>query len=105
MFLQIFAIVAPIFICAGIGYGWAKSGRKYDTNLITAIVSYFGTPCLVFHSISTVELSLSSLGSMAAAALTGQCLIHHFRLAYSCSGQTATARLSTSLEFSEHRQH
>ena len=74
MLLQIFAIIAPIFICAGIGFGWAKSGRKYDANLITAIVSYFGTPCLVFHSISTVELSLSALGSMAAAALTANVL-------------------------------
>lgn len=67
--VEIFSILAPVFICAGIGLCWSKSGKRYDTELITAIVSYFGTPCLIFHSISAVEIAPRAIISMAGAAL------------------------------------
>lgn len=67
---EIFSILAPVFICAGIGFCWSKSGKAYDINLITAIVSYFGTPCLVFHSITSLEIQPEALTIMAIAALS-----------------------------------
>lgn len=42
MFSAIASILAPVFISVGIGFFWARSGRSYDTELITAIVTYFG---------------------------------------------------------------
>ncbi len=69
MYIEIFSIIAPVLICAGIGFLWSKSGRSYDTDLITAIVSYIATPCLVFYSLSSLELELTLLLSMAFTAL------------------------------------
>lgn len=69
MFTVIFSILAPVFICVAIGYGWSKSGKAFDTPLVTAIVTYFGTPCLVFYALATVALDLSILWDMGLAAL------------------------------------
>lgn len=69
MFADIFAILAPIFICVAIGYGWSRTGRGFDTALVTSIVTYFGTPCLVFYALAKVELEPAYLWDMGIAAL------------------------------------
>ena len=69
MFSEIFSVLAPVLICVGIGYGWAKSGKDFDVDLVTAIVTYFGTPCLIFYALSTVELNFDALFDMGIAAL------------------------------------
>lgn len=70
MFTVVFSILSPIFICVGIGFFWKKSGRSYDTDLITSIVTYFGTPCLLFYSVSAVEIQSYALIDMAVAAIS-----------------------------------
>ena len=65
----IISILAPVFICVLIGYGWVRSGRSYDTGLITSIVTLFGAPCLVFYSLSSVELNPQHLIQMGLAAV------------------------------------
>tara|TARA_R110002167_G_scaffold55975_7_gene159101 strand:+ start:2785 stop:3660 length:876 start_codon:yes stop_codon:yes gene_type:complete len=69
MFAVIFSILAPIFVCVGIGYGWSKSGKDFDTSLVTAIVTYFATPCLVFYALAKVKLDPANLWGMGLAAL------------------------------------
>tara|TARA_R110002095_G_scaffold211041_1_gene198762 strand:- start:3513 stop:4388 length:876 start_codon:yes stop_codon:yes gene_type:complete len=69
MFAVIFSILAPIFVCVGIGYGWSKSGKDFDTSLVTAIVTYFATPCLVFYALAKVTLDPANLWGMGLAAL------------------------------------
>ncbi|MDV7340555.1 AEC family transporter [Terasakiella sp. A23] len=69
MFTEIFSILAPVFVCVAIGYGWSKSGRPFDTPMVTAIVTYFSTPCLVFYALANVELDMSTLSDMGLAAV------------------------------------
>ncbi len=69
MFAEIFSILAPVFVCVGIGYGWAKTGRDFDTSMVTIIVTFFATPCLVFASLSTVKLASEALLTMGGAAV------------------------------------
>ncbi len=69
MLSLIFSILAPVFVSVLIGYCWSRSGRSYDTDLITSLVTYFGTPCLVFYSLATVELQPQTLVQMVIAAL------------------------------------
>jgi predicted permease len=69
MLAEIFSIIAPVFVCAGIGYGWARTGRDFDTSMVTVIVSYFATPCLVFASLSQVTLGSEALLTMGGAAV------------------------------------
>lgn len=69
MVTEIFSILAPILICVGLGFIWRKSGKSYDIQLITALVTYFGTPCLLFYALSSVKLSLELFMDLGLAAL------------------------------------
>ncbi len=78
MFEQLFAVIAPVFITAGIGYVWAKMGKSFDTELITSLVTQVGTPCLVFASLSNLAVSPASLGTIAvvyAVVMAGMLVI------------------------------
>lgn len=69
MLSEIFSIIAPVLVCAAIGFVWARSGRPYDTALVTTLVTNIGTPCLVFATLATVDTGLAAYGEMAIAGL------------------------------------
>lgn len=66
---DLFAIIAPVFICAGIGFIWAKRKHPYDADLVTALMTNIGTPSLVFYTLIDANLDLNLFGSMALLAL------------------------------------
>jgi malate permease and related proteins len=70
MLAELFTIVAPVFICAGLGFGWSRLGRVYDTEQTTALVTTIGAPCLAFHTLANLSAGAAQLGSMAAIAAT-----------------------------------
>lgn len=75
---DLFAIIAPVFICAGIGFIWAKQQRPYDVNLVTALMTNIGTPCLVFYTLTDARLDPNVFASMAlytVLAITGFAVI------------------------------
>lgn len=67
MFETLFSIVAPVMICAALGFGWARMGRPYNTEMVTHLVSSVGVPCLVFTTLVNVDIDLDALGLMAGA--------------------------------------
>lgn len=67
MFEQLISIIAPVLICAAIGYGWAYKGRPYNTEMVTHLVTAVGVPCLVFTTLVNVDIDLDALGLMAGA--------------------------------------
>lgn len=69
MLTVIASILAPIFTCVLIGFFWSKKGLSYDTDLITSLVTYLGTPCLIFYSLSSVQLLPNTLLNIGLAAL------------------------------------
>lgn len=62
---DLFAIIAPVFICAGIGFIWAKKEHPYDVDLVTALMTNIGTPCLVFFTLMDADLDPNAFASMA----------------------------------------
>ena len=66
---ELFSIIAPVFVCAGIGFGWAKMGREFDVELVTTLITNVGAPCLVFHTLANLEVSPSALALMVGATL------------------------------------
>ena len=70
MLAELFSIVAPIFIVAGAGFIWGRLGKPYDAELVTTLVYYLGTPCLVFSILANVDLQPEAVMTMAGAALT-----------------------------------
>jgi len=67
VFETLFALIAPVLICAAIGYGWARAGRPYNTEMVTHLVSTVGVPCLVFTTLVNVDIDLDALAKMAGA--------------------------------------
>ncbi|MEE8581317.1 MAG: AEC family transporter [Myxococcota bacterium] len=64
---ELLAIVAPVYVCAGLGYAWSRMGRRYDTELVTELITQIGAPCLVFSSLVGIEVEHSALVQMAGA--------------------------------------
>lgn len=65
MLAELFAVLAPVFIVAGIGYAWARHGQPYPTDFIARLVLTIGTPSLVLSTLSRTELDAAAFTSMA----------------------------------------
>lgn len=65
MFIELFAVMAPVLIVAGIGYGWARSGQAYPTEFVTRLVLNVSTPCLVLSTLSRAEVDVQVFGQIA----------------------------------------
>jgi len=66
---ELLAIVLPVYVCAGVGFLWVRSGRPYDTALMTELILWIGTPCLTVAKLSTVGLQVDRLFSMMGAVV------------------------------------
>lgn len=69
MFNELFAVIAPILICAGIGYAWARKGVDYPVDFVTRLVMNIGAPCLIVSSFSKAGLNMGKMAEVTAAAL------------------------------------
>ncbi len=68
MLAELFGIVAPIYIAIGLGWGWRRFGRPWNTELVTELIMTIGAPCLVFSSLVGMEVDRAALSQMALAA-------------------------------------
>ncbi|MCG8339138.1 MAG: AEC family transporter, partial [Proteobacteria bacterium] len=71
-------VIAPVFVIAGLGWGWNRLNIHYDAKTITLLVMNIGVPSLVFSTISSLSVSkevLGQVGLAAVAALTTMAVI------------------------------
>jgi predicted permease len=69
MFQELFNIIAPVLVIAGIGFAWIKLGQPFDTGQLGKLVVNIGTPMLVIKTFNEtrpdagvfLEMSLASL--------------------------------------------
>ncbi len=64
---EIFSVIAPLVVLAGASWVWAKRGKPYQVDQISLLVTNFGTPCLVIHSLLVAEIDREMIGTMAFA--------------------------------------
>ena len=69
MLVELLAVMAPVLIVAGIGYGWARSGQPYPTDFVTRLVLNVSTPCLVLSTLSRAEVDLGVFSQVALACV------------------------------------
>ncbi len=74
MFVTIFSVIAPVFICALLGYGWVKKGLAFDTPFVSRLVMEVGAPCLIVSRFMEQDIDLSAFRQMALAALLSMVL-------------------------------
>jgi predicted permease len=65
--VEILAIMAPVFICAAIGYGWARSGTPFDSGFVTSLVMNISAPCLIVGTLSSVDMPAQHFSEIALA--------------------------------------
>ena len=68
MIFELLSIVAPVFMCAVIGYTWGRSSRPFDSEMVTNLVTLIGAPCLIFSALVSVELDMAAFREMALAS-------------------------------------
>ena len=69
MFNELFAVIAPILICAGLGYGWVRKGIDYPVDFVTRLVMNIGAPCLILSSFNNAGINIGKMAEVSAAAL------------------------------------
>lgn len=65
---ELAAIIAPLVVCAGLGFGWARFKLPYDSSVITALVMNIGVPFLVFSTLVNLTVDPVAVAEMALAA-------------------------------------
>ena len=68
MLSEIAAIVAPVFLLAGVGFVWVKRGVVYETGFVTRMALEIGTPCLIFSVLIRTEIDPSAFQDLVVAA-------------------------------------
>ncbi len=69
MYGQIFNVVGPVFIMTFVGYLLGRSSLKIDSATLSSTVLLVATPCLVFSTLTSLEISGDTVLKMALSAL------------------------------------
>jgi len=71
LLLVVAPIIAPVFVVAAIGFGWARAGMPFDTEFTTTLVSNLSFPCLIIATLTKLDIDPAAFSQMAwAGALT-----------------------------------
>ena len=65
---QIIDVISPILLITFVGYVFARLNPGLDTRNISAIVINIATPCLIFSTLTTIDIDPSRMVTMAGAA-------------------------------------
>ena len=69
LFSDIVAVMAPVFLIAALGYGWARAELPYNGAFITTFMINVATPCLVFATLLRLRFEAAELATVATASL------------------------------------
>lgn len=69
MIADILAVIAPVFLCALLGYGWIRRGLPFDTPFVSRLVMEVGAPSLIFATFMEIEIDMEAFKAMALASL------------------------------------
>ncbi len=69
LILTVLEIVAPVFLLAGIGFGWVKLGFEYRLVFVTRLSMTLAVPCLIFTALVNTTLDPAALTTLTMASL------------------------------------
>ncbi|MGQ0675866.1 MAG: AEC family transporter [Rhodospirillales bacterium] len=72
---DLFAIIAPVFAGAGLGWLWGRLKRPFDHQMVTALSVQLATPYLVFATLTRMDVTTAAFGEIALAALLSYALM------------------------------
>ena len=81
--LNIFEIVAPVFILTAVGYFWIKFGFGYPVEFITQFSTALAVPCLVFTALMKTEIQSNDFIDVLMAAIIGYIFLAIIAISFS----------------------
>ncbi len=69
MLAELTNVLLPVFVLAGIGYGWGRVGVPFEREFVTRLIMNIAAPCLIVDSLADLELPLERFLTMAAASV------------------------------------
>ncbi|MEC9346350.1 MAG: AEC family transporter [Pseudomonadota bacterium] len=66
---ELFAIIAPVFVIAGVGLAWKRLGMPFDTETITGVTTRIGTPALILSTLARLEVTAAAFSEMVIASV------------------------------------
>lgn len=73
--LLVLEIVAPVFLLAGIGVVWVKSGLEYRVAFVSMLAMKLALPALIFMSLVATELTLDQIARIAVAGVVAHLVL------------------------------
>lgn len=73
--LTVLEIVAPVFLLAGVGFGWVKLGFEYRTNFVTRLATTLAVPCLIFTALMQTNIDPAALTTLSLATLAAYAVV------------------------------
>ena len=70
MYQQLIPIIAPVLICALLGYAWSRSNWPFDREFLTRIIMNIGAPCLILKGMTELQFETADFALMLLAGLT-----------------------------------
>lgn len=67
--VQLLPVIAPVVISIAIGFTWAKLGREFDVRFIANLIQNVGLPCMMFSTLTKVEVDPLVFVDMAWASI------------------------------------
>jgi predicted permease len=74
---DIVAVIAPVFVIAALGYGWARAKLPFDGSFVTTFMINVATPCLVFSTLARLRFEGAELATMLLASVACMALVVH----------------------------
>ncbi len=69
MLAELAAILAPVFLCAGLGYAWGRGPHPFSLDFVTTLVTNVATPCLIFSTLTKLQVAPAAFAEMVLAGL------------------------------------
>jgi predicted permease len=69
MYYQVLSISAPVFILVAIGFFISKINIDLNQKTIGFLLTHVGSPCLIFHTLSTTKPNINILMEIGFAAV------------------------------------
>ena len=73
--LLVAEIVAPVFILAGLGFGWVRAGLEYRVQFVSRLAMRLALPCLMFQVLRKTELSPDLIWAVAGASVAAHLVL------------------------------
>ena len=70
MYSQLIPIIAPVLLCAVIGYGWARSGLPFEREFVTRMIMNIGSPALILNGITNLDAQADEFAKIVLVAIT-----------------------------------